>query len=174
MYQKHTKEEWAKAYELHKDGYDSPSISRLTGLELSEIKRHIRLYRQTGCWQTERKTNVRSTPALRRTVIDAVVKKSLSYAEVIAKYSISFTSLSSWLRKYRHGGYEELLAIKPRGRPPKMPKPKKSSNGMSELERLREENEYLKAENAYLKKLKALDQEESAEMFGIGPRSSEN
>ena len=91
MYQKHTKEEWTKAYELHKDGYDSPSISRLTGLELSEIKRHIRLYRQTGCWQTERKTNVRSTPALRRTVIDAVVKKSLSYAEVIAKYSISFT-----------------------------------------------------------------------------------
>ena len=174
MYQKHTKEEWAKAYELHKDGYDSPSISRLTGLELSEIKRHIRLYRQTGCWQTERKTNVQSTPALRRTVIDAVVKKSLSYAEVIAKYSISFTSLSSWLRKYRHGGYEELLAIKPRGRPPKMPKPKKSRNGMSELERLREENEYLKAENAYLKKLKALDQEVNAETFGIGPRSSGN
>ena len=64
--------------------------------ELSEIKRHIRLYRQTGCWQTERKTNVRSTPALRRTVIDAIVKKSLSYAEVIAKYGISFTSLGTW------------------------------------------------------------------------------
>ena len=173
MYQKHTKEEWAKAYELHKDGYDSPSISRLTGLELSEIKRHIRLYRQTGCWQTERKTNVRSTPALRRTVIDAVVKKSLSYAEVIAKYGISFSNQSSWLRKYRHGGYEELLATKPKGRRPKVPKSKRTK-GMSELERLREENEYLKAENAYLKKLKALDQEESAETFGIGPKSSMN
>lgn len=112
---------------------------------------------------------------MRRTVIDAVVKKSLSYAEVIAKYSISFTSLSSWLRKYRHGGYEELLATKPRGRPPKMNKAKpKWTTGMSEIERLREENEYLKAENAYLKKLKALDQEESAEMFGIGPKSSAN
>ena len=55
-----------------------------------------------------------------------------------------------------------------------MPKPQKSKKGMSELERLREENEYLKAENAYLKKLKALDQEENAEMFGIGPRSSAN
>ena len=55
-----------------------------------------------------------------------------------------------------------------------MPKPKKSRNGMSELERLREENEYLKAENAYLKKLKALDQEVNAEMFGIGPKSSMN
>ena len=174
MYQKHTKEEWAKAYELHKDGYDSPSISRLTDLELSEIKRHIRLYRQTGYWQTERKPNVRATPSLRKAVIDAVVKKSLSYAETVAKYDLSFCCLKKWLRKYRHGGYEELLAIKPRGRPPKMPKPKKSSNGMSELERLREENEYLKAENAYLKKLKALDQEVNAEMFGIGPRSSEN
>jgi len=54
-----------------------------------------------------------------------------------------------------------------------VPKPKRTK-GMSELERLREENEYLKAENAYLKKLKALDQKENAEMFGIGPKSSEN
>jgi len=174
MYQKHTKEEWATAYKLHMEGYDSPSISRLTRLELSEIKRHIRLYRQTGVWQTERKKNVRSTPALRKAAVDAVLKESLSYAETVAKYDLSFCCLKKWLRKYRHGGYEELLAIKPRGRPPKMPKPKKSSNGMSELERLREENEYLKAENAYLKKLKALDQEVNAEMFGIGPRSSEN
>ena len=52
-------------------------------------------------------------------------------------------------------------------------KPKRTK-GMCELERLREENEYLKAENAYLKKMKALDQEESAEMFGIGPKSSTN
>ena len=174
MYKRHTKEEWTKAYELYKEGYDSPSISRLTGLELSEIKRHIRLYRQTDSWQTERKTKVRATPALKMAVIDAIFKKSLSYAEVVATYGLSFTSLGSWLRRFRHGGYEELLATKPKGRPPKMPKPKKSTKGMSELERLREENEYLKAENAYLKKLRALDQEENAEMFGIGPMSSEN
>ena len=30
-----------------------------------------------------------------------------------------------------------------------MPKPQKSKKGMSELERLREENEYLKAENGF-------------------------
>ncbi len=55
-----------------------------------------------------------------------------------------------------------------------MPKPKKCTKRMSEVERLREEVAYLKAENAYLKKLQALDQEENAEMFGIGPTSSEN
>ena len=37
MYKKHTEEEWATAYKLHMEGYDSPSISRLTRLELSEI-----------------------------------------------------------------------------------------------------------------------------------------
>ncbi|SHK97566.1 helix-turn-helix domain-containing protein, partial [Fibrobacter sp. UWB12] len=108
MYKKHTKEEWAKAYELYKDGYDSPSISRMTGLELSEIKRHIRLFRQTGFWQTDRKPNVRATSALKKAVIDEVIKKSLSYAETVAKYDLSFCCLKKWLRKYRHGGYEEL------------------------------------------------------------------
>lgn len=51
---------------------------------------------------------------------------------------------------------------------------KRTTKGMTELERLRERVEYLEAENAYLKKLKALDQEENAEMFGIGPRQSED
>ena len=88
--------------------------------------------------------NIHATPALRKAVIDAVVKKSLSYAEVIAMYGISFISLNRWLCKYRHGGYE----------------------GMSELGRFREER--------LPKKLKALDQKENAEMFGIGPRSSAN
>jgi len=54
-----------------------------------------------------------------------------------------------------------------------VPKPKRTK-GMSEVERLKERIAYLEAENAYLKKLKALDQKENAEMFGIGPKSSEN
>lgn len=55
-----------------------------------------------------------------------------------------------------------------------MPKKKKKPKEMTELERLQEEVAYLRAENDYLKKLKALDQEENAEMFGIGPRQSED
>jgi len=94
--------------------------------------------------------------------------------EVAVKYGIGRHCLQSWLRKFRRGGYEELLATKPKKRPPKMPKPKKKSKGMSEVEQLKERIAYLEAENAYLKKLKALDQEENAEMFGIGPRSSED
>ena len=169
----YTKEEWGKVFELYQKGYGSAHISRITGMHKKTIQYRCRQYDLTGCQYTQRKANIRATPALRKAAIDAVIKKSLSYAKVIAMYGISFTSLSCWLRKYRHGGYEELLATKPRGRPPKVPKPKQTK-GMSELERLREENEYLKAENAYLKKLKALDQKENAEMFGIGPKSSKN
>lgn len=111
---------------------------------------------------------------IKKKVIDDISNKTLSFSTATVKYGISLTTIKRWLRKFRHGGYEELLATKPKGRPPKMPKKKKSAKGMTELERLRERVEYLEAENAYLKKLKALDQEENAEMFGIGPRQSED
>ena len=174
MYKKHTKEEWAKALELYQSHINVPTISRQTGLELSEIKRRIQEFRLTGEWRTERKSNAKVSQCLKRTVVDAVIKQSLSCGEVVAKYGVSVSTVKSWLRKFRHGGYEELLATKPKGRPPKMPRKKKSAKGMTELERLRERVEYLEAENAYLKKLKALDQKENAEMFGIGPRQSED
>lgn len=174
MYKKHTEAEWAKVLELHLSHVDSPSISKQTGIELSEIKRRIQQFRLTGDWRTNRKPNVQATAKLKRQTIDAVIQQSLSCCEATVKYGISFSTIKSWLRKFRHGGYEELLATKPKGRPPKMPKKKKSAKGMTELERLRERVEYLEAENAYLKKLKALDQEENAEMFGIGPRQSED
>jgi transposase len=175
MNKKHTKEEWLEALELYKKGYGSTLIARRTGLDDSDIRRRIRQYLVSGIWQTEIKRPVRVSPSIKKNAVDDVVSQSLSCAEVVVKYGISFDSLKTWLRKYRHGGYEELLATRQKGRPPKMNKAKpKRTKGMSEIERLREENEYLKAENAYLKKLKALDQEENAEMFGIGPVSSMN
>ena len=174
MYKKHTEEEWAKALEMYQEGYGSFIISKVTGIDDRDLRHQCRLYDMTGEWHLEHKKRTRLEPRAKKEAVNAVVQQSLSLAEVTVKYGISRGCLKSWLRKFRHGGYEELLATKPKGRPPKMPKPQKSKKGMSELERLREENEYLKAENAYLKKLKALDQEENAEMFGIGPRSSEN
>jgi len=174
MYKKHTKEEWAEALELYKTGISPLAISRKLGISARYLQRRCQEYELTGEWYRERKKNIRSTPTLKRAVVDSVVQQSLSLAEVTVKYKISLYCLESWLRKYRHGGYEELLATKPKGRFPRMPKKKKSAKGMTELERLRERVEYLEAENAYLKKLKALDQEENAEMFGIGPRQSED
>jgi transposase len=173
MYKKHTKEEWAKALELYKKGYGTKTISRVTSINEDYLWQRCRQYNLTGRWYTERKKKIYADAELKTEVVNVATQQSLSLEEIMAKYGISRYCLQSWLRKYRHGGYEELLATKPKGRRPKVPK-SKCTKGMSELERLREENEYLKAENAYLKKLKALDQEESAEMFGIGPKSSMN
>jgi transposase-like protein len=60
--------------------------------------------------------------------------------------------LAKWVRAYRRQG-EAGLRPKPRGRPrgPQQPEAE-----LSELERLRRENERLRAEVAYLGKLQAL------------------
>ena len=173
MYKKHTEEEWAKALEMYQEGYASTIISRTTGIDNRTLRHRCRQYEITGVWYTGRKTNIRSNAELKKSVIRAVEQQSLSLAEVTVNYGISLECIKSWLKKFRHGGYKELLANKPRGRPPKVPKPKRTK-GMSEVERLKERIAYLEAENAYLKKLKALDQKENAEMFGIGPKSSKN
>jgi len=175
MYKKHTKEEWAKAYELYKEGRTPVEIARAIDANERYVRKHCREYDVTGVfYEGKRKTKVRPTPELKRMVVNSVIQQSLSLTEIAVKYQLSRCCLQSWLRKYRHGGYEELLTTKPKGRLPRMPKKKKSAKEMTELERLKERVEYLEAENAYLKKLKALDQEENAEMFGIGPRQSED
>ena len=51
---------------------------------------------------------------------------------------------------------------------------KKTLDEMTELERLRYENEYLKAENALLKKVKALVEERENRLREIGRKPSKN
>ena len=83
---------------------------------------------------------------------------------------VSSGQLNSWVRKYRMEGYEGLTN-KPKGRPPKEPRPmikKKevprelTESEREELIRLRAENEYLRAETAAIKKLMALRREKEA------------
>ena len=159
---------------MFQEGYGPTIISRTIGIDERDLRCRYRQYEMTGVWYTKRKTYIRSNAELKKSVIKAVEQQSLSLDEATVKYGISRYCIQSWLRKFRHGGFEELLATKPRGKPPKMSKPKKHRKELSEVEQLKERIAYLEAENAYLKKLKALDQEENAEMFGIGPRLSEN
>lgn len=65
--------------------------------------------------------------------------------------------VATWARTFRRAG-EDGLRPKPKGRPRK--DPDASPRELTELERLRQENEYLRVENAYLKKLKALRAQE--------------
>ena len=169
MYKKHTEKEWASALELYKKHCGAAQISRLTGIAEREVERRIQQYRDTGVWLIEKKPYTKSTPALKRKVVDAVFKQRLSYGEITIKYGISFSCLQSWLRKFRHGGQDELFATKPKGRPPQMGRPKKvKKEPQTELEKALRENELLRAEVALLKKVKALVEERIAREQGNG------
>lgn len=75
-------------------------------------------------------------------------------AELAREHDLSSPGLvKTWARKYRNEG-EDSLRPTPRGRPPGDPGPPERE--LSEVERLRRENQRLAAENAYLKKLRAL------------------
>jgi transposase len=169
MYKKHTENEWTAALELYQKHYGPAQISRQTGIPKRQIERRIQQYRDTGVWLVERKPYTRSTPALKRMAIDAVLKQRLSYGETTIRYGISFSCLQSWLRKFRHGGQEELFATRPKGRPPQMGRPKKArKEPQTELEKALRELELLRAENALLKKVKALVEERIAREQGNG------
>ena len=169
MYKKHTENEWTAALELYQKHYGPAQISRQTGIPKRQIERRIQQYRDTGVWLVERKPYTRSTPALKRMAVDAVLKQRLSYGETTIRYGISFSCLQSWLRKFRHGGQEELFATRPKGRPPQMGRPKIArKEPQTELEKALRELELLRAENALLKKVKALVEERIAREQGNG------
>ena len=78
--------------------------------------------------------------------------------ELAQEYGMPSPALISvWARIYRREGADGLRP-KPKGRPRK--DPDAPPQELTELERLRQENEYLRVENAYLKKLKALRAQE--------------
>ena len=93
------------------------------------------------------------------------------------KYNVSASRLIIWLRTKRKYGCDALAITRPRGRPPKndMGRPrKKKPEEMTELERLRYENECLRAENALLKKVKALVEAREARLKEIGRKPSKD
>lgn len=103
-------------------------------------------------------------------------QNNLSDKEAAVHFKIpGWGTISSWRKKYLKGGYE-LLSRDGRGNPKNMAtkKSKKNTEPKTELEKLREENEWLRMENAILKKLNALVLEEEESEQETKPESSEN
>ena len=119
-----------------------------------------------------KRTNKKYSPEFKISVIMDMREHHLSYGETMRKYfphlaprGIGF--LKQWERIYLEEGKVGFY-IEKRGRATKMDNPKKGrprkkplnkqveNDLITELQKLKEENQYLRAENEYIKKLSAL------------------
>ena len=134
-------------------------------------------YQYEGSSGLFKKQNVKADYTFKIKVLSDIEENHLTLVEASLKYNVSSSHISRWLKIARTQGYDALTITKPKGRPPKndMGRPrKKKPEEMTELERLRYENECLRAENALLKKVKALVEEREARLREIGQKPSKN
>ena len=134
-------------------------------------------YQAEGSSGLLKKQNVKADYAFKLQVLRDIKENHLTLVEASLKYNVSSSYISKWIKTARTKGYDALAITRPRGRPLKnnMGRPrKKKPEEMTELERLRYENECLRAENALLKKVKALVEAREARLKEIGRKPSKN
>lgn len=152
-------------------------IHKLTGIDSLLLRYYWRRYKKYGIEGLKR-THVNYPGKFRQRVVRDVMENGLSLERASIKYELCPGTISGWCKIARKGGMDALLIFHKQGRPPKdktMGRPrKKTLEEMTELERLRYENEYLRAENALLKKVKALVEEREARQRAIGRKSSKD
>ena len=102
-----------------------------------------------GCFSMPKGVpNKRYTPEFKKQVVEIMLKEKLSYRETARRFEVSSdTRIKEWERIYFTEG-PEAFAVEHRGhsstgRPRKLPK-EVEEDLLSEVQRLRAENEYLK------------------------------
>ena len=134
-------------------------------------------YQSEGPSGLIKKKNIKANYAFKLQVLRDIEENHLTLVEASLKYNVSHDRIRVWRNIAQTQGYDTLAITRPRGRPPKndMGRPrKKKPEEMTELERLRYENECLRAENALLKKVKALVEAREARLKEIGRKPSKN
>jgi len=176
MRKKHSYEDRLKYMKMLEAGYSVNYIHNHYGIEDSLLNTLWIKYRRKGPAALVKKKNVHADGALKETIVRDIQENFLTLYEASAKYDVSANRLSIWLRTVREKGYTALYEYKKPGRPSKdMGRPKKKKlEEMTELERLRYENECLRAENALLKKVRALVEEREARLRGTRQKPSKN
>ena len=174
---KHGYAERLKYMHMLENGYSREHIHRHYGIS-SELLGYLwSRYKSEGANGLLKKQNVRADYKFKLQVIRDIEENHLPLVDASLKYNVSNTQLYQWRKIAKTQGYDALAITRPKGRPPKndMGRPrKKKLQEMTELERLRYENECLRAENALLKKVKALVEEREARLREIGRKPSKN
>ena len=146
------------------------------GVSRYDVYVWVKSYRECGPDSLSRFYRQSIVPEQRIEIVKERYEKGLSLSDTCVKYGINRSTLLCWCEIAKKRGYEALLKPYCKKREVgNMRRPrKKALEEMTELERLRYENEYLKAENALLKKVKALVEEREARLKGTGQKPSKN
>ena len=171
---KHDYADRLKYMRLLESGRSFRSIHEEYGIDKDLLKVLWGKYQKFGSSGLKKGTNINADFALKKRIVLDIEENHLTLHAASLKYGASSTRISVWLKIYRESGWAALENIKRRGRQPGMGRPRKSSKPLTELERLRKENQELKTENALLKKVRALVEERNARLRAIGQKPSKN
>ena len=176
-YKKHGYAERLKYMHMLENGYSRNYIEQHFGIGKKLLGYLWARYQSEGPSALLKKQNIKADYTFKLQVLQDIEENHLTLVDASLKYNVSDSQIIVWRRIARTQGYDALAITKPRGRPPKndMGRPrKKKPEEMTELERLRYENECLRAENALLKKVKALVEAREARLKEIGRKPSKN
>ena len=173
MHTKHGMKEKLRYIQMLNDGYTVDYIHSKFGINHTQLEVMWIKYQTEGISALEdRPTNKQTPNAIKLEAIFDYTKNNLSLTQVCLKYDIDKSTIQRWKKKYDEEGIDAFITkpeVLQMGR-----KRKKSLEEMTELERLRYENECLRAENALLKKVKALVEAREARLKEIGRKPSKN
>jgi transposase-like protein len=171
---KHGYADLLKYIRLLKGGRSIDSICKEYGINHHHLKVIWAKYQEYGVSGLLKSKKIKADYALKKKIVLDIEENHLTLHAASLKYGASPQRILFWLKVYREEGLAALARIRKQGRPPGMGRPKKDSKPLTELERLRKENQELKTENALLKKVRALVEERNARLREIGQGPSKN
>ena len=145
-----------------KKHYSSQYVSKLMGLNESNIRKWVSFYRTYGEVGLLPRINQSYSAIFKVKVLKTIEKESLSLRATSIKFNIPDVGvIVKWKKDFANFGIEGFKS-KQKGRPISMSdykrKKRKSDKPLTREEELLKENEKLRCENALLKKLDALIQ----------------
>ena len=171
---KHSLSDYLRYMHMIEDGYSINYIRDHYGSDGRMLKVLWHRYQELGIDGLKRRRFFKATPEIKKRIVLDIEKNHLTLHAASIKYGPSISPIKVWLRIYRSEGLSGLERVRKRGRSPDMGRPKKDSKPLTELERLRKENQELRTENALLKKVRALVEERNARLRAIGQEPSKN